>query len=184
MTEKEKMLAGELYDGADPVLTEERKIAKTTCQKYNLTKPEDAMKRVELLHNMLKIKPDCYIEPPFYCDYGYNTDIGRKFYANHGCIILDVCKVKIGRNVMLGPNVQIITSSHPMDSKLRTQGLEYGEPISIGDNVWIGAGAIILPGVTIGNNSVIGAGSIVTENIPENKVAVGNPCKVMRNIED
>lgn len=184
MTEKEKMLKGELYDSADPELSEERKAAKTICCAYNLTKPDEAMKRIEMLHRLLKLKSDCYIEPPFFCDYGSNIEVGKNFYANHGCVILDVCKVKIGKNVMLGPYVQLITSAHPLDSKLRVQGLEYGEPITLGENVWIGAGAIILPGVTIGNNSVVGAGSVVTENIPENKVAVGNPCRVMRNIED
>ena len=132
----------------------------------------------------LKYGKDTYIDVPFRCDYGKNITVGDRFYANSNCVIIDVAKVTIGDNVMFGPNVSVITAGHPVHPQVRATAYEYGIPISIGDNVWIGAGAIVLPGVTIGANTVIGAGSVVTKDIPENVVAAGNPCKVIREITD
>ncbi|WP_272509032.1 sugar O-acetyltransferase [Clostridium ganghwense] len=182
MTEKEKMLAGEFYQAFDKELVEERNYAKKLCHKFNMTDPSEQEKKIEILKKLFRTDKSCWIEPPFYCDYGYNIKIGENFYANHGCIILDVNEVKIGNNVLLAPGVKISTATHPIDPVERAKGNEYALPIEIGDNVWIGAGAIIVPGVKIGANTVIGAGSVVTKDIPENVVAVGNPCKVIRKI--
>jgi acetyltransferase-like isoleucine patch superfamily enzyme len=131
-----------------------------------------------------KIGSNFTIESPFRCDYGYNIFAGEKFYANYNCVILDCARVTIGNNVFFGPNVSLFTAGHPIHFEPRNTGLEYAFPITIGNNVWIGGGAIINPGITIGDNVVIGSGSIVTKNIPSNSIAVGNPCKVIRNITD
>lgn len=125
-----------------------------------------------------------YIEPPFHCDYGCHISVGEWFYANYDCIMVDVCKVKIGDNVMFGPRVGIYTAGHPIDAEIRNTGLEFGAPVTIGDNVWVGGSVVINPGVTIGNNVVIGSGSVVTKDIPDNVVAVGNPCRVLREITE
>ena len=159
MTEKEKMLAGEIYDANyDKELIQERIKVKDLCYKYN---------------NLM----------PFMCDYGYNIEIGDNFYSNHNLIILDANKVKFGNNVFIAPNCSFYTAEHPIDVQTRNKGLEYAKAIEIGDNVWIGGNVVVLPGVKIGNNVVIGAGSIVTKDIPSNVVAVGNPCKVIKNID-
>jgi maltose O-acetyltransferase len=125
-----------------------------------------------------------WIEPPFYCDYGYNIELGDKVYFNFNCVILDVMKVQIGANTLIGPGVQIFTAMHPMNWKERASGLEFAKPVSIGSDVWIGGGAIICPGVSIGNRSVIGAGSVVTKDIPGNVFAAGNPCRVIKNLTE
>ncbi len=181
-TEKEKMLSGELYDAGDEVLVKERAYAKDLIFDYNHTRPGEREKRNEILKKLLKAKGTFNIEPPFYCDYGYNIEIGDNFYANHGCIILDVNKVTFGENVLLAPYVQIYTAAHPIDPSERLTFKELSKPIQIGSNVWIGGGAIICPGVTIGDNVTIGAGSVVTKDIPDNVIAAGNPCKVIRKI--
>ena len=138
---------------------------------------------MELLKRLLgKTGENLIIEPPFACDYGYNIEVGENFYANVNLVILDGAKVRIGDNAFIAPNVGIYTAGHPLDASDRNKGLEYAYPITIGDNVWIGAGAIILPGVTIGDNVVIGAGSVVTKDIPACSLAVGNPCRVIRKI--
>jgi maltose O-acetyltransferase len=130
-----------------------------------------------------KVSSNFWIEPPFYCDYGYNITIGENFYANYNCTILDCAQVKIGDNVMCGPNVSLFTAGHPLDFQIRNQGWEYAYPIIIGNNVWLGGGVIVNPGITIGDNAVIGSGSVVTKDIPANSLAVGNPCKVIRKLE-
>jgi len=137
----------------------------------------------ELLRNLLgKTDGDFTIQAPFWCDYGYNIFIGENFYMNHNCIILDCAKVEFGDNVFIAPNCGFYTAGHPIEAEIRNAGLEYAKPIKVGNNVWIGGNVTVLPGVTIGDNVTIGAGSVVTKDIPSNTVAVGNPCKVIRNI--
>ncbi|MFL1469174.1 sugar O-acetyltransferase [Paraclostridium bifermentans] len=183
MTEKEKMLKGDAYIASDPELVKDRQKARILTRLYNQTIETDDYTKNEILRKLLgSTGENVYIEPSFKCDYGYNIHLGENFYANFDCIMLDVCEIKIGKNAMLAPNVQIYTAYHPIDPKLRISGIEYGSPVTIGDNVWIGGGAIINPGVTIGDNVVIGSGSVVTKDIPSNCVAVGNPCKVIKNI--
>lgn len=184
MTEKEKCAAGMLYDANyDKDLLRERDICKDICFEYNNTKPSELYKKKELLVKLLgKTKGDFTIQAPFWCDYGYNIELGENFYANHNLLILDGAKVTFGDNVFIAPDCGFYTAGHPIDYERRNQGLEYAYPITVGDNVWIGAGVRVCPGVTIGNNVVIGAGSVVTKDIPDNTVAAGVPCKVLRNI--
>ena len=184
MTEKEKMLLGKIYNANyDKELLEERKIAQDLCFEYNNLRPSDSEKRKELIKKIVgKAKENFLIEQPFWCDYGYNIEIGENFYSNHNLIILDGNKVKFGDNVFIAPNCSFYTAGHPLDVERRNQGLEYAKPITIGNNVWIGGNVCVLPGVTIGDNVVIGAGSVVNRDIPSNTVAVGNPCKVIKEI--
>lgn len=183
MTEKEKMLAGSLYDPSDGTLAAERTRAKDRCHQYNQLPPSQTDERERLLRALLgKTHGAFRIEQPFWCDYGSNIEIGAQFYANHGMTVLDGNKVTFGAHVLVGPNCGFYTAGHPLDAEQRNQGLEYARPITIGNNVWIGGNVCILPGVTIGDNTVIGAGSVVTQDIPPNVVAAGNPCKVIRQI--
>lgn len=186
MSEKDKMLAGEIYDANyDEELLKERMKTKDMCYEYNSLKPSDVEKKQHIIKKILgKTKGNFWIEQPFTCDYGYNIEIGENFYANHNIIILDANKVKFGDNVFIAPNCAFYTSGHPLNAQTRNQGLEYAYPIEIGNNVWIGGNTVVLPGVKIGDNCVIGAGSIVTKDIPSNSVAVGNPCKVIKNINE
>lgn len=186
MTEKEKCAAGLLYDANyDEALIQERKICKDICFEYNTTKPSELSGKKEMLKNLLgKTKGEFTIQAPFWCDYGYNIELGENFYANHNLMILDGAKVTFGNNVFIAPDCGFHTAGHPIDAKRRNKGLEYAYPITVGDNVWIGAGVQVLPGVTIGNNVVIGAGSVVTKDIPDNVIAVGNPCRVLRKITE
>lgn len=186
MTEKEKMLNGQIYDANnDQQLIEERKVAKDICYKYNQLLPSDEQNQEIIMKKLLgKTKENFCIIAPFWCDYGYNIEIGKNFFANHNTVILDGAKVTFGDNVFIGPNCGFYTASHPIDYKIRNQGLEYAYPIKVGDNVWIGGGVSVMPGVTIGNNVVIGGGSVVVKDIPDNCVAVGNPCKVIRKISE
>jgi len=181
-SEKEKMLAGELYFSGDQSLIDDRLMARMLTSEYNTTRAIEEEEREEILKRLIVVKGDAKIQPPFYCDYGYNIEVGENFYANFSCTILDVNRVIIGDNVMFGPNVQVYTATHPLDPEERIKGLESSKPITIGDNVWIGGGAIILPGVTIGKNTTIGAGSVVTKDIPENVFAGGNPCKIIKKL--
>jgi maltose O-acetyltransferase len=183
-SEKEKMLSGELYDPGDPQLVAERKHVRLLLKKFNDTDVEQREERIRLTKEMIPLLgKGVWIEPPFYCDYGSNITLGDKVYFNFNCIILDIAPVTIGSGVMFGPAVQIYTATHPLNAAERNSGLEFGLPISIGDDVWVGGGAIICPGVQIGARSVIGAGSVVTKDIPEDVLAVGNPCRVIRAIE-
>jgi maltose O-acetyltransferase len=182
-TEKQKMLAGEPYQAWDEELYAERIACRKVLQRLNNSIPDSDEWRTAV-DELIPDSNGAYLEPPFHCDYGSNIKAGKNFYANFNCVILDVAEVHIGNDVLLAPNVQIYTAGHPLDKKSRVdEGVEFGTPISIGDNVWIGGGAIICPGVTIGENSVIGAGSVVTKDIPANVVAAGNPCRVIRPIE-
>ena len=183
MTEKEKMINGNLYNPSDKELADARFSAKTLCQKYNTLNPSEQEKKKEILQSLLgKCPENILIEPNFYCDYGFNIELGENFYSNHNLVILDCAKVKIGKNVAIGPNCGFYTATHPINAEERTKWLESAEPITIGDNVWIGGNVTILPNVTIGENTVIGAGSVVTKDIPANVVAVGNPCKVIKKL--
>lgn len=184
MNEKEKMNAGLLYDACkDENLFLERQKCKELCQKYNRTSPELLDERKAIMKQILgKTGKEFLIEQNFFCDYGYNVKIGENFYANHNLVILDPAAVEFGDNVFVGPNCGFYTAEHPLDAKTRIKGLEYAKPIKVGDNVWFGGNVAVLAGVTIGKNAVIGAGSVVTEDIPENALAVGNPCKVLRFI--
>ncbi|MGL5635948.1 MAG: sugar O-acetyltransferase [Bacteroidales bacterium] len=183
-TEKEKAESGELYNANHDVqLIRERSICKNLCYEYNRFKPDALNERNALIKTLLgKIGSNFLIEQPFLCDYGYNIEIGDNFYSNHNLIILDGAKVKIGSNVFIAPNCGIYTAGHPMDVSLRNEGLEYAYPVTIGDNVWIGAGVSVLPGVTIGSGCVIGAGSVVNKDIPPGVLAVGNPVRIIRQI--
>lgn len=184
MTEKEKMLNGMIYDANyDKQLIAERMECKEMCRDYNDLRPKDMSSRNMLLRKMLgSIKGELLIEQPFYCDYGYNIHVGENFYANFNLVILDGAKVTFGDNVFIAPNCGFYTAGHPLDAVERNKGLEYALPIKVGDNVWIGAGVSVLPGVTIGNNCVIGAGSVVNRDIPDNSVAAGNPCRVVKTL--
>ncbi len=183
MDEKEKMILGELYYANNEELVKERVKAKDLCYEYNNLKPSQEKERKEVLKKLLgNTKENFLIEQPFICDYGYNIEIGENFYANHNLTILDCNKVKFGDNVFIAPNCSFYTAGHPLDVETRNKGLEYAKPIEVGNNVWIGGNVVILPGVKIGDNAVIGAGSVVTKNIPSNVLAVGNPCKVIREI--
>ena len=186
MTEKEKMLAGRLYDANyDPELEQERIACKTLCQEYNQLPIADFEKRHAFIKKILgKTGENVHIEPDFWCDYGYRIEVGENFYANHGLVILDAAKVTFGENVFIAPQCGFHTAGHPIDFERRNQGLEYAWPITVGSNVWIGAGVQVMPGVTIGDNVVIGGGSVVVRDIPSNSVAVGNPCRVIRKITE
>lgn len=182
-TEKEKMIACEFYNANDEQLVKERRAAKRMLRQLNITEylVTKTAKQIikELIPNGTK---SLYIEPPFHCDYGYNISCGERVYFNVNCVVLDVAKVTIGNDVMFAPGVQLYTATHPIDKEQR-KTLEYAKEIKIGNDVWIGGGAIILPGITIGNNCVIGAGSVVTKDIPDNSMAVGNPAKVIKKLD-
>lgn len=185
MTEKEKMLKQMLYDAAyDEELVRDREHAKELCYELNQLRPSDVDGQKNLLKQLLgEIHWNFEIIAPFYCDYGYNIEIGDNFFANHNTVILDCARVSFGDNVFVAPNCGFYTAGHPIDPETRNKGLEYAYPITIGNNVWIGAGTHVMPGVTIGDNVVIGGGSVVVKDIPSNSVAVGNPCRVIREID-
>jgi acetyltransferase-like isoleucine patch superfamily enzyme len=183
-TEREKMLAGLLYDANyNPELLEERNVAKDLCFEFNHTKPSDTATQTALIQKLIgKVGDNVTILAPFWCDYGSNIEIGDNFFANHNCVILDGAMVTFGDNVFIAPDGGFYTAGHPLDAERRNQGLEYAKPITVGDNVWIGGGVKVMPGVTIGDNAVIGGGSVVTKDIPANVIAVGNPCRILREI--
>ena len=184
MTEKEKMLQGMLYDPAhDEALQAEMAACKALCRQFNQLayQTADIEPAQALLRRLLGAAGEgLRIEPPFWCDYGFNITVGRNFYMNHGGVILDAGGVTFGDNVFIAPNCLFSTAGHPLDTAQRNRGLEYAYPITVGDNVWFGAGVIVLPGVTIGSDTVIGAGSLVNRDIPAGVVAAGNPCRVIR----
>jgi len=186
MTEKEKVQQGLLYNpNRDEELQNDMDNAKRELYGYNNLPPWEKEKRADFLRNFLgKIGENGVIHSPLYCDYGYNVEIGNNFFANMNLVILDGAKVTIGDNVFVAPNVGIYTAGHPLEVEPRNEGVEYAYPVTIGNNVWIGAHVAILPGVTIGDNSVIGAGSIVSRDIPSGVLAVGNPCRVIRKIRE
>lgn len=185
MNQKERMLAGLPYKAWQDGLTEERRQCHMKIYDYNQTRPDDREKMTERIKEILgKTGKELWVETPFYCDYGSNIEVGENFYSNYNCTILDVAKVTIGKNVMFAPNVSIYTAGHPIHPDSRNSGYEYGKPVTIGDNVWLGGNVVVVPGVTIGNNVVVGAGSVVTKDLPDNALAVGNPCRVLRFITE
>lgn len=186
MTEKDKMLRQLMYDANyDQQLIAERQQAKELCYDYNHLRPSDKAGQRALMQRLLGSSKEAFcILAPFWCDYGYNIEIGDNFFANHNTVILDAAKVTFGDNVFIAPNCGFYTAGHPIDTERRNQGLEYAYPITVGDNVWIGGGVQVMPGVTIGSNVVIGGGSVVVHDIPDNSVAVGNPCRVIRAITE
>ncbi|WP_168119865.1 maltose acetyltransferase domain-containing protein [Paenibacillus sp. HB172176] len=183
-TEKEKMLAGELYAAGDPQLIKDRENARRLTRLLNQTIETEYETRVELLKELFGTTGNhVYVEPTFRCDYGYNIHVGNHFFANFDCVILDVCEVRIGENCLLAPGVHIYTATHPLDPIERSSGAEFGKPVKIGNNVWIGGQAVINPGVTIGDNAVIASGAVVTKDVPDNVVVGGNPARVIKTIE-
>ena len=185
MNQKERMLANLPYKAWLDGLKEERIENAKKIYEYNHLPPEQWDRKTELLKNILgKTGENVHINAPFHCDYGYNIEVGENFFANYNLIILDVAKVKIGDNAQIAPNVSIYTAGHPIHPDSRNSGYEYGIDVTIGDNVWIGGNACIMPGVTIGNNVVIGAGSVVTKDLPDNVIAAGNPCRIIREITE
>jgi maltose O-acetyltransferase len=183
-TEKEKMLTGELYQAFGEELFNERQRAKALCRRFNATTEEEMPERDAVLRKLLgSCGTNAFVEPIFRCDYGYNIHVGDNFYANYDLIILDVCEVRIGHNCFIAPRVSIFTAAHPLDAATRISGLEFGKPVTIGDNVWIGGHAVINPGVSIGNNVVIAAGAVVTKDVPDDVVVGGVPARVIRQLQ-
>jgi maltose O-acetyltransferase len=180
-SEKEKMIAGEMYDPLDPQLADDRINTRLLIKAFNDTREDEPEKRSRIQKELLpNAAPDLALQPPFYCDYGYNMQVGERVFFNFNCVVLDVVPVTIGSRTMFGPNVQVYTATHPLNHIERSSGREYAKPISIGEDVWIGGSAVICPGVSIGDRSVIGAGSVVTKDIPADVFAAGNPCKIIR----
>lgn len=178
------MLAGELYDPLDQQLVDDRLRTRLLIKELNDSREDQAEERMRILKELIPMAGEgLWLQPPFYCDYGYNMVLGEKVFFNFNCVVLDVAEVKIGSRTLFGPNVQIYTATHPVDPVERASGVEYAKPISIGEDVWVGGSAVICPGVTIGNRCVIGAGSVVTRDIPDDVFAAGNPCRVIRSIK-
>jgi maltose O-acetyltransferase len=183
-TMRERMLAGDLYLADDPEIAEQSAAALDRMAAYNATSARQAPLRRQLLEQLLGAVGDgTEIRPPFYVDYGTRIRIGARCFANFGLVALDVAAITIGDDVQIGPNVQLLTPTHPVEPEPRRQKWEAAQPIVIGDNVWLGGGAVVLPGVTIGDNTVVGAGSVVTRDLPANVVAVGNPARVVRTLD-
>jgi maltose O-acetyltransferase len=179
MSERQKMISGLPYDPGDPELQDDQTAAKQWMARYNAAMAASPAERRDLLRQRMgEVGEGAIIRPPFHCDYGYNIRLGRGVFMNFNGVILDICEVVIGDQTQIGPGVQILTADHPRDAAQRAEGIEFGKPVTIGRNVWIGGGAIILPGVTIGDDAVIGAGSVVTRDVPEGATAVGNPARV------
>lgn len=185
MTERERMLSGQLYDAGDETLTAAKGRAKRLTWRYHQLDPTDWDSRTQILQELLgHLGEDSWIEPPFRCDYGTQISIGDHFFANYDCIFLDVAPITIGNQVMFGPRVCLYTAGHPLDAATRNTGLEFGKPIAIGDDVWLGGNVVVLPGVTIGAGTVVAAGSVVRRDLPPHVLAAGNPCQVLRSITE
>lgn len=180
--EKQKMIAGEHYRPGDETLRADRLRARHLVHRYNHTAPDEKLERQNILAELLGQSEGVYIEPSFRCDYGYNIYLGKEFYANFDCVMLDVCPIHIGDNCMLAPGVHIYTATHPLDADARNSGVEFGKPVTIGNNVWIGGRAVINPGVTLGDNVVVASGAIVTKDVPANVVVGGNPATIIKRL--
>jgi maltose O-acetyltransferase len=177
------MLCGELYLASDPELVADRQRCGLLVGRFNATSVTDGAERAQILRDLLgHVGDDVAIKPPLQCDYGYNIRVGDRSFMNHGTVILDVAPVRIGADVQIATNVQLLTAGHPLDAETRKSGLEFGKPITILDGVWLGGGVVVCPGVTIGANTVVGAGSVVSRDLPPGVVAVGNPCRVTRRL--
>jgi maltose O-acetyltransferase len=183
-TEKQKMLDGELYNAMDAQLVSERRRARELLAAFNAAPESGQHERSRILSTLFGADTDVAIQPPFYCDYGSNIILGAGIFMNFNCTILDVARVEIGDQVLLGPGVQIYAATHPLSAAVRRSGLEAGKPVVIGADVWIGGGAIVCPGVSIGARTVIGAGSVVTRDLPSDVFAAGNPCRVIRRLDE
>ena len=182
-TEKEKMLAGEYYDSQDHELVQAKNRARGLTRLFNDSLESEPGQRAVLLKRLFgSVGPTITIEPPFFCDYGFNIHVGDRFYANFDCVILDVCEVRIGEGCLLAPGVHIYTATHPVNAVERAEGKEYGRPVRIGDNVWLGGRSVIMPGVTISDNVIVGAGAVVTRDVPGNVIVAGNPAKILRGL--
>lgn len=184
MTEKEKMIKGLVYNPISPQLVFDRDRASRILFKYNHKAFHEIDMRNRLMKKLINTSGNFWIKPPFYCDYGYNIQIGNDVMINFNCVFLDVCPITIGHHTLIGPNTQIYTACHSLDYKERQENKEYGKPVHIGNHVWIGGSVVILAGITIGDHAVIGAGSVVTKDIPANTISIGNPCSVIRHIEE
>lgn len=183
MTEKEKMLAGKLYDALDEQLTQERVRARLLIKELNDSREDAVEERTRILNELIpNAGPGLWLQPPFYCDYGTNMVLGARVFFNFNCVVLDVMQVTIGSRTLFGPNVQIYTATHPIDYQVRASGVEFARPVIIGEDVWVGGSAVICPGVSIGDRTIIGAGSVVTRDIPADVFAAGNPCRVIRSL--
>jgi maltose O-acetyltransferase len=183
-TEWDRMLAGELYDATDPDLVRARGRARDLCWDLNATREAQQQERRAILQQLFgRGGDDVRLQPPFFCDYGANIFLGKDCYFNFNCVVLDVCRVKVGDHVLFGPAVQVYTATHPLEAGPRRQR-EFGKPVVIGSDVWVGGGAVLCPGVTVGDRAVIGAGSVVTRDVPAGVLAAGNPCRVLRRLED
>jgi maltose O-acetyltransferase len=183
-SQRQKMLDGELYNPMDPELVAGRARARDLCQSLSSTREGQQEERRRILRELFGVGGDSvWMQPPFFCDYGSNIELGERVFFNFNCVVLDVCPVRIGAFTLFGPGVQILTPMHPLNAELRRRE-EFGKPVTIGSDVWVGAAALILPGVKIGSRSVIGAGSIVTRDIPDSVFAAGNPCRVIREITE
>jgi maltose O-acetyltransferase len=181
-SERDKMLAGEWYDPLDPELVRGRERARELCRELNATREAQPEERRRILRALFAAGgDDVCVQPPFYCDYGSNIVLGRMCFFNFNCVVLDVCRVRVGDHVLFGPAVQVYTATHPFDAEAR-RTREFGKPVEIGSDVWVGGGAVICPGVTIGPRSVIGAGSVVTRDVPGDAFAAGNPCRVIQQL--
>lgn len=183
-SEKERMLNGELYDASDPQLVAERERARELTREYNRTTEDELGRRRDLLEELFgTVESDAFVEPPFRCDYGSNVHVGEGFYANFGCVVLDVYRVAFGRNCLLGPGVHVYAATHPLSAEERAEGLEYGKPVAVGDDVWIGGRAVLNPGVTVGDGSVVASGAVVSEDVPAGVVVGGNPAAIVKELE-
>jgi maltose O-acetyltransferase len=179
-SEKSKMLAGEPYDAMDPELREDRDRAHSLCRDLNWAKAED--ERQAIVRDLIGPSLRLVVTPPFFCDYGYNIEVAENVYFNANCVLLDICRISIGSNTLFGPGVHIYTVNHPMDAEQRRTGIELGKPVSIEQDVWVGGGSVICPGITIGARTVVGAGSVITRSLPSAVFAAGNPCRVIRGL--
>lgn len=183
-SEREKMLDGEAYDPADPELVAARERAGELCRLYNRTTASDDESRALLLRELFgAVGEDPHVEPPFRCDYGDQIAVGDAFFANFGCVVLDVRSVTFGDRCLLGPGVHVYAATHPLEAAARAEGVEYGDPVSVGDDVWIGGRAVLNPGVSVGDRSVVASGAVVTRDVPEDVVVAGNPAEVVRELE-
>ncbi|WP_135303967.1 sugar O-acetyltransferase [Haloarcula amylovorans] len=183
-SEKEKMLNGDRYDPSDPELVAERERARELTRQFNRTGPSDDEERAAILDDLFgSLGETVTVEPPFRCDYGYNIRVGEGFFANFDCVFLDVCPIEFGESCMLGPSVHVYTATHPLDASERVAGPEYGKPVTVGDNAWIGGQAVLNPGVTLGDDVVVGSGAVVTEDVPDSVVVQGNPATVVKELE-
>ncbi|WP_337841521.1 sugar O-acetyltransferase [Rheinheimera sp.] len=183
MTELEKMRSGLWFNAGDKELVAMRQKAKALCRQINQQGPVPVKAHQQLAKQLFARVSRCYIEPDFYCDYGVHIELGNNFYANHHCVMLDAAPIRIGNDVLLGPGVQIYTVTHPLDAELRKTGVEQGLPVTIGDSVWIGGGALIMPGVSIGNGAVVAAGAVVTRDVAAFSLVAGNPAREIRKLE-